>query len=236
MSTQATAFLQLPFVYQADLLLADYQRLQSARWLAHYNQQAHQGDWTCLPLRAAAGQIDNIYADNGDAYADTEWLKLCPYFSEILQQLACEKIAVRLMSLAAGARILPHRDPGGGFEDGVARLHIPIVTDPAIEFVIDGMAIHFSAAKCWYMNANCLHEVNNPSAINRVHLVIDCIPNPWLREVFSKAGWRENTPAYYGDPNINEHNIEQVIAALLQRGDSCSNQLAQDLQARKNAR
>lgn len=236
MPSQATAFLRLPFEYHLPALQADYTRLRHANWLPHYNQQAHQGDWTCLPLRAAAGRSDNIYAENGEAYADTEWLKHSPYFSEILHQFACEKIAVRLMSLAAGAHILPHRDPGGGFEDGVARLHIPIITDPAIHFVIDGVTVHFSAAHCWYMNANCLHAVTNPSTIDRIHLVIDCIPNPWLREVFLNAGWRENAKSRYGNASINDDNVAQIIDALLSRGDATSIQLARDLQAQKNAR
>lgn len=236
MTAQATAFLRLPFEYQLAALQADYARVLHANWLPHYNQQAHQGDWNCLPLRAASGRSDNIYADNGEAYADTEWLSLCPYFAEILHQFACEKIAVRLMSLAAGARILAHRDPGGGFEDGVARLHIPIITDPRIHFVIDGETVHFSAGHCWYMNANCLHAVTNPSPINRIHLVIDCIPNPWLREVFLNAGWRENAPAYYGDTSVNDDNVAQIIDALLSRGDATSMQLARELQVRKNAR
>lgn len=229
MKIQATAYLRLPFEFELSRLQQDYRRLSQLQWQAHYNQQAHQGDWTCLPLRAAGGRDYDIYADNGESYQDTQWLKLCPYFCEVLQQFACEKIAVRLMSLAAGARILPHRDPGGGFEDGVARLHIPIITDPRIHFILDGEAVHFSAAQCWYMNANCLHAVENPSDVERIHLVIDCIPNAWLRTVFTNAGWRENPASYFGDSNISEQNLTEVIAALRAQGNNAANILAQEL-------
>lgn len=233
MRLQATPYLCLPLQYDLQRLQQDYLRLRNAEWLAHYNQQACQGDWNCLPLRAAGGRHNDIYADNGEDYHDTQWLLQCPYFCEVLQQLDCEKIAVRLMSLAAGARILPHRDPGGGFEDGVARLHIPIITDPAIHFVIDGEVVHFSAAKCWYMNANCLHAVENPSALERIHLVIDCVPNEWLRRCFIEAGWRANPENKYGDVNINDGNIDFIIAALQAQNNPTSLRLAQDLLTKK---
>ncbi len=225
---QATRWLRLPPVFAQERLLQDLQQVQQQRWLDHYNQQAHQGAWRCLPLRSAHGATDHILAE-ADCFLDTAVLNECPYFQEVLASFACEKTSVRLMSLAAGARILPHRDPGGGFEDGVARLHIPLRTAPEVIFTLDGEELHFAAGQTWYMNANCLHAVRNDSAIERVHLVIDCVPNDWLRAMFCAAGWQPNPPPKYGDPAITDHNVADVIRALRQVPDVASQQLANRL-------
>ena len=38
--------------------------------------------------------------------------------------------------------------------------------------------------EAWYLNFNLKHSVVNRSAEDRVHLVIDCVLNDWLREFF----------------------------------------------------
>ncbi len=232
---QSSPFLRLPFKFDAARLAQDYQILRSANWLPHYNNQAHEGAWNCLPLRSAGGHDAHIMAEASEIFADTHWLQHCPYFIEVLSQFKCEKLAVRLMSLAAGARIRPHRDLGGGLEDGIARLHIPIITCPDIIFIIDGITVHFAQAECWYMNANCEHAVINPSALEQIHLVVDCVPNTWLTEVFLKAGWRAKPTSKYADPNINDDNVDLVIASLLANHDVTSQRLAQELLSQKNS-
>lgn len=214
MRPQATRSLRLPLRFDAAALHQDVQKMRHEAWIAHYNDRAHEGDWRCIPLRSAAGQSDNILASADANFLDTPLLEGAPHLRAALAQFDCEMIAVRLMSLAAGARILPHRDAGGGFEDGVARLHIPVQTDPRVQFEIDGESVHFGLGECWYMNANCLHAVRNESEIERIHLVLDCVPNDWLRALFIGAGWRENPAPAYGDPNMTDANIQQVIAAL----------------------
>jgi quercetin dioxygenase-like cupin family protein len=215
--TQATRYLRLPFDFDPVRLEQDLCRVQAQRWSNHYNDQAHVARWTCLALRSGSGRAEDIAAC-APAYSDTPVLDRCPYFREVLSHFACELQAVRLMALEAGGRILPHTDPGGGFEDGLARLHVPIVTDARVLFELDGERVHFSAGATWYMNANCRHAVYNGSARDRVHLVIDCVPNDWLRQVFVAAGWRANPAPKYGDPNINDANVAHIIAALRAMG------------------
>jgi quercetin dioxygenase-like cupin family protein len=231
-SPQATRFLRLPFDFDVSALQQDLQRLQNVQnpvWLNHYNNTAHQKRWACLPLRSLGGSTQDIFAQNEGNFLDTPLLAACPYFQQVLASFACETTSVRLMSMAAGGRILPHTDPGGGFEDGVARLHIPIITDPLVVFCIDGETIHFSAGHTWYMNANCTHAVDNASAIERIHLVIDCIPNDWLKQVFIDAGWQQNPPPKYGDPNITDDNVAGIIAALSSSDNTQALQLAEQL-------
>jgi hypothetical protein len=39
----------------------------------------------------------------------------------------------------------------------------------------------------WYLNVNQPHHVTNRSTTDRIHLVIDCVVNDWLREVLLAA-------------------------------------------------
>lgn len=225
---QATPFLRLPFNFDTTLLQQDLAAVRQQHWIAHYNNQAHEKDWLCLPLRSAGGNAQHILAV-ADQFLDTTFLQLCPYFQFILNSFACEKTSVRLMALAAGGKILPHSDPGGGYEDGVARLHIPIQTSPLVTFTIDDKELHFAAGTCWYMNANCQHSVNNASALERIHLVIDCVPNAWLDETFIAAGWKKNPDNVYGETNINAENVTQIIAQLKANNHPTSLALADKL-------
>jgi quercetin dioxygenase-like cupin family protein len=215
---QATHWLRLPPAFDVERLRADLDTAAAWHWQAHYNDRAHRGSWTSIALRSASGEAVDIQAWEGADFMDTALLAHCPYFREVLASFACEKKAVRLMALAAGAEIMPHRDRGGSLEDGLARLHIPIVTDPKAVFTLDGEEVHFSAGATWYMNANCLHAVRNGSAHARVHLVLDCVPNDWLVALFGRSGWRATPAPKYGDPNIDDANVGAVIAALRASG------------------
>jgi hypothetical protein len=212
--SETTRWLRLPPVFDVDAMRADLDTALAWHWKNHYNEQAHRGNWTSIALRSASGRADDIDAHEGAAFADTGLLARCACLRQVIDSFDCEKKSVRLMALDAGAAILPHRDRGGSIEDGLARLHIPIVTDPAVLFTLDGEDVHFGAGATWYMNANCLHAVRNGSARTRVHLVLDCMPNAWLRALFARSGWVPKPPPKYGDPCITDANVGDVIAQL----------------------
>jgi mannose-6-phosphate isomerase-like protein (cupin superfamily) len=67
------------------------------------------------------------------------------------------------------------------------RLHIPVVTNPEVEFVLNGVRVEMKEGECWYHNFNLPHRVANRGTVDRVHLVLDCVLNDWLREVLLSA-------------------------------------------------
>jgi quercetin dioxygenase-like cupin family protein len=233
---QATRWLRLPLAFDVEGLRADLGIATAWHWQTHYNDRAHRGSWTSIALRSASGEAGDIQAWEGADFRDSPLLARCPGFREAVDSFACEKKAVRLMALAPGAEIMPHRDRGGSLEDGLARLHIPIVTDPAVVFTLDGEEVHFSAGATWYMNANCLHAVRNGSTRERVHLVLDCVPNAWLLALFEASGWRPAPPPKYGDPNIDDANVGAVIAALRASGNPAAEALAAQLETASSDR
>ena len=80
-----------------------------------------------------------------------------------------------------------HCDYNLGFEDGEVRLHIPVLTNPAVEFVLDGKRITMNPGEVWYHNFNLPHRVANHGPTDRIHLVMDCFLNGWLCDLILSA-------------------------------------------------
>ncbi len=227
----STRFLPLPFYFELPELLRELHSLPSAAWCQHFNTRAYEQAWSALPLRAVGGRVDDIVPVEGGDFQDTAWLAQCPAMARVIDRFDCAKTSVRLMALGPGARILPHRDAGGALEDGLTRLHVPLQTTPDVLFCIDGEPIHFAPGQAWYLNASCEHSAYNPGPQARVHLMIDCVTNPWLQAVFDAAGGVQRPAPVYGDAAINDGNVQAVIAALRAAGQPAGLALAQRLQA-----
>lgn len=65
------------------------------------------------------------------------------------------------------------------------RLHVPVITSAEVIFFLDAHRIEMKAGECWYLDLSLPHWVENRSSTDRVHLVIDCEVNDWLREILS---------------------------------------------------
>ena len=189
MPEQTFSFCQLSLHFDVPGLLADLAQIGPDQWLSHFNADYHDGGWTGIALRAVGGDSARLYPDPiaAAAYADTALLGLWPNLRDALQRFHCPLQSVRLLRLAGGGHIREHRDYGLCFEDGVARLHIPLLTSDAVEFYLDGQRIAMHAGECWYLNFNLPHRVQNHGAAPRIHLVIDCLVNDWLRALMPAA-------------------------------------------------
>jgi quercetin dioxygenase-like cupin family protein len=86
---------------------------------------------------------------------------------------------VILPKLLAGGIISAHRD-SGDYLEAVHRHHIAIVTNENVSFMVDDETINMREGEIWEINNNMIHEVENMSDQDRVHLLIDIIPNKFL--------------------------------------------------------
>ena len=223
-------YLKLPMSFDTARIEAELDALLRPQWVGHMNTGYYEGGWRCLALRSMDGDAQNIQVIPDAEFRDTEALGQCDYLREVLDSFACDKTSVRLMALDAGGVIKPHRDRGGAFEDGLARLHIPLRTQAAVTFCIDDDEVHFSRGDTWYLNADCTHAVYNRSPDTRIHLMLDCPVNPWLQQLFDSSGFVPRAPAPYGDPAINDDNVLDIIANLRTAGSAGALQLAQRLE------
>ena len=180
-----TTTLRLPFGFDAARLQQDFSALRDGDWVPHFNRAYYEGDWSAAPLRSIGGRIDHIYADPvARDFAPTPLLTGCPYFQAVLAQFQCPLLGARLLRLKAGSRIREHTDLNLGYEDGEIRVHVPVHTNPGVEFYVAGQRVTLGEGECWYVNTSLPHRVVNRGAADRIHLVIDCVVDDWVRGIF----------------------------------------------------
>jgi quercetin dioxygenase-like cupin family protein len=180
--------IRLPLQFDDQQLLAELERIENQGWVRHFNTAYYTGDWEVLSLRSASGNSAEIYPDpTKTEYRDTPLLRDSPVFQEALAKFECQLLSVRLMRLAPQSSILEHRDHCLSFEDGEVRVHIPVRTSPLVEFYLDGERIPMQPGEAWYLDLNQKHKVNNHGTNDRVHLVVDCVVNDWLRNLAGVA-------------------------------------------------
>lgn len=185
-------FIQLPLLFDAEVLAAEIDALDDALWQPH--PSGLPGN-TALPLVAAGGE-----PSRGDLLmgkmSPTPALSRCRYMQQVLGSLGSVLGRVRLMRLEPGAEVAPHVDTNHYWKERV-RVHIPIVTDPSVQFICGDARIHMGVGECWIFDTWRLHRVINPSTRARVHLVVDTVGstafgkliNAGCHHTQAKDGW-----------------------------------------------
>jgi hypothetical protein len=195
-------------------LQSDVARLPGA-WMPHFQKVHYEGEWTMLALRSIDGRADQglpFALDGGSGpahYLDTPLLAACPAIARFIASLGCPVMSARLLNLRRGATIKSHRDADLAFESGEARLHLPIVTNPGVEFFVEDERIVMDAGTCWYINANLTHRVANRGDADRIHLVVDCGVDDWLRDQFASAA-----VSYSKKPRRDPKELRQMVTLL----------------------
>lgn len=174
---------QLPLRFDENALKRDLALVQPDEWIPHFNRGDYQGEWSIAHLRAVQGDPRFPYPSAlPDLHADTPLLLRCSCFQQVVQAFRCPLCSVRLMKLEAGAEIREHADSGLSLFHGHARLHVPILTSPNVEFRLGGVRQRMAPGECWYHDFTLPHAVVNRGERPRVHLVLDCHVSDWLRE------------------------------------------------------
>ncbi|PVM90603.1 aspartyl/asparaginyl beta-hydroxylase domain-containing protein [Caulobacter endophyticus] len=181
--------LKLPLAFDPARLRADLAALTAgADWIAHFVTQNYEGDWSVIPLRAQAGAthpVMMIYSDPGaTVFEDTPFLAPCPYFREVIAAFPFQATSVRLMKLAPGSVIKTHYDEDLDAGSQLVRFHVPVVTNPDVDFRLNGVRVVMEAGSAWYLKLTDPHSVANHGMEDRVHLVIDGYVNDWVRGLF----------------------------------------------------
>lgn len=185
----SSAFTRLDLHFPSEPLLREANSIAPAQWARHFNTAYHDGGWQGVALRAIDGDATRLFSDptRRATIVDTPLLETCPAIQAALRQFCCPLRDVRLLRLAPGSHIREHRDDDLRFEQGEARLHVPLLTHPLVEFYVDDQRVMMEAGECWYLDLSRPHRVRNASPIARIHLVIDCEVNDWLREQIARG-------------------------------------------------
>ena len=183
--------MQLPLRFDAARMAAEVAAIPADDWIAHFVRQNYEGGWSIIPLRCKAGAKHPIMMAVSDPSAtefeDTPWLACAPYLREVLDSIPCALHSVRLMRLEPQSRIKPHSDVDLDAVTGTARLHVPITTNPQVDFRLNGTTVAMEPGTVWYLRLSDEHQVTNAGQDCRIHLVIDCAANDWLLGLLGAA-------------------------------------------------
>ncbi len=197
------------FITQAETaaICQELEALGGAAFAQHYSSYNKRQSWTAVALRgfdpadpgfiAKPAEMSRAWKDTNPARLaapceDTTAAPLFPTVWEVLKRLPVARVQrVRFMRLSAkGGELTRHADitdPEAGTAEGkVARLHIPITTEPGCLFRAWGLEgaesrLHMPARSLSYIDTRKPHAVVNPAAMSRIHLVVDAFSTPELR-------------------------------------------------------
>jgi len=194
-------------------------------WIPHFNQHDYAGEWTVISLRSPSGQPSQIVPDlmGNENYKDTELMQQCPAIRDLVSAFECDVMSVRLMNLKPGSVIKEHRDLDLSFENGEARFHIPVFTNKEVFFYSRDTRIIMNVGECWYVNVNMPHRVSNEGQTDRIHLVIDCKVNAWIKDWFSRSDCATV-------PDENKNDLAQIIRELRLQNTETANRIAEELE------
>lgn len=84
-----------------------------------------------------------------------------------------------IVKLLSDNKILPHSDDSP-YLSAARRHHIPLKTNKDVMFFVGDETRHLPVGECWEINNNKIHSVTNHSKEDRIHLMIDIIPNRFI--------------------------------------------------------
>ncbi len=86
----------------------------------------------------------------------------------------------RVNVLGSGAKLAPHEEHSviraqTGTVGLRIRLHLPVVTNPSSELILDGNVYHLEPGFIYFINHGCFHAARNLGDQTRIHLVWDML-------------------------------------------------------------
>ncbi|HLG54325.1 MAG TPA: aspartyl/asparaginyl beta-hydroxylase domain-containing protein [Vicinamibacterales bacterium] len=171
---------KLPFEFDPVRLADDARRLEG---LIRYPQPGphHKGEWTGIAIHSAGGiQSAAPGFPSLDPFAFTAEADCAPYLKEILRTLPFPLHVVRVLGLPPGGVIGTHFDFDTTFQFGLIRTHIPLQTNPDVEFLIAGRRYDMRVGEFWYGDFSKPHHVTNRGTRVRLHAVADIEVNDEL--------------------------------------------------------
>ena len=229
-------FKKIPINACKQSLLKDFNTVQK-HWITHFNTEFYNGDWSGIPLRSPAVKSHPLSAGMGfeDEFVDESLFSKLTYTRDITKRIYTEKLSIRYLRLTPGSEIKLHADHDMIFWDGLVRLHIPVLTNNKVLFEVNNELVNMQAGECWFADFSKPHRVYNGGDTDRIHLVIDCKVNTWLKDLFIKEGIickNEQKP----DPisNYTEEEKEALIKSLLEINSETALEMARNLSMRYN--
>jgi hypothetical protein len=167
----------------ADRIVAETKKVVAQFGLVRHGMY-HDGGWSAIGLISHEGNPHELLWVPGK-YVKTPVLSQAPYLESIIDSFQCEKQRVRLMALQPGKNIYWHYDRSESIDtDVIARFHIPIITNPGVQFQICHEDQIWRAGELWYGDFSFPHRLRNGGPAERIHLVLDLKVSDYVTSLF----------------------------------------------------
>jgi hypothetical protein len=164
------------------------QEMQKAQTQHEFTRKAFAG-WTSIPLRSLHGTTGKSASGAAGPHASTDPNEFADtpieakYTRELINKVSeggGGVLKARIMRLEAGANIGEHRDRFKKVreDDRVLRFHIPLKTNPRVEFIVNDKSHKLSVGRLYLIDVGQPHRVVNRGKDDRIHLVFDVLAAP----------------------------------------------------------
>jgi hypothetical protein len=174
-------FVKLPWEFDHRQLAEEISRFDETEWRAH--PQGFEGNSSLILVSTEGEENDFYYGPMKPAPR----LERAPLIRQVMGSFNTVIGRSRLMRLAPGASVLEHTDANYFWRNHL-RIHIPIVTDPAVSFRCGEREVHMAAGESWTFDNWRRHSVANRSDTTRIHLVIDTVGSAELWRLIGAGG------------------------------------------------
>lgn len=130
--------------------------------------------------------------------ADLDWVADTPYIVEqksndevllamvepivkSLEELHNGKRGQVLFIKLPGKNNIPKHHDDGDYLMSARRHHVPIITNKKTIFGVSNETVNMQEGECWEINNSKMHYVTNDSTVDRIHLLIDIMPNEFIK-------------------------------------------------------
>jgi hypothetical protein len=103
-----------------------------------------------------------------------------------IKELGFYPSRARITCLKAGAKSLVHKDADNN--EYMARIHIPLITNPKCVFIQNGQNLYMEPGSVWMVWVNQWHQIRNDSNEDRYHLIMDAYDTKKLTQFFKYEG------------------------------------------------
>ena len=190
-------------------------------WANHYSSYNIRQSWSAISLKGYSedpafivkpAEMSKKWKEENasllqNAVVETSAFLAFPSVHTLLNKLGCETQRIRFMRVRAeDGGLSRHADitdkEAGATVGKIARLHIPIQTNPECLFKawdLDGTprSEHLPSGSLWYLDTRKPHAVSNKhGSLDRIHLVVDAVVNAGLEDWIFKKVLFPGTPPY----------------------------------------
>ncbi|MCH8073339.1 MAG: tetratricopeptide repeat protein [Proteobacteria bacterium] len=171
-------YLQLHHDFDVGALRNKIEQIPAAKWLESGREKlfAVHKDTQSLIL-VLFEDFKHEKPDYLEPYFDLQ-NELRPLVDYVASYYQNNGFIVRLLlaKLLAGGKIPHHTDAGFSLLN-CHRVHIPIITNDQVIFAVGGEEINMQVGEFWEINNGVDHAVENRSNEDRIHIIIDWMPN-----------------------------------------------------------